>query len=386
RSGEKRASYSYDAFGNLFSHMAAPYNAVGFTGKSYDAKAGLVDFGARWYSPNEGRFTTMDTFAGWSNQPLTLNRYSYVHNNPVNFTDPSGHCETTSDSDDTYCIPKPKPPAGGGNGGSTPPPPAPKPGSGGSGGSGGGTGGSGGSGGGGSSGGSEDPVEEPVDPGPTKEELLAMAIAEFNNRAGNIPSNMYKPTKHKYSVYDGYNMHFDSKRKVLGGINQPDLSWGHVTASTVNYWFMEDIHTLLNYRSASKEDVFLAAAGLLYKPGKVVDLAKASKGISKGEQVLDKVKTYEQARNKALDLVGDLGPNSKPYTGTLKSSAGYGKVVGRQSADGKVRWRLDYDPNKGTHINIEDFRNGKGANARKIVIPFEGNENTFKSLLKHLDR
>lgn len=112
----------------------------------------------------------------------------------------------------------------------------------------------------------------------------------------------------------------------------------------------------------------------------------ASKGIGKGEQVLDNVKTYEQARNKALDLVGDLGPNSKPYIGTLKSSAGYGKVIGRQSADGKVRWRLDYDPNKGTYINIEDFRNGKGANARKIVIPFEGNESTFKSLLKHLNR
>ena len=112
----------------------------------------------------------------------------------------------------------------------------------------------------------------------------------------------------------------------------------------------------------------------------------STKGIGKGEQVLDKVKTYEQARNKALDLVGDLGPNSKPYIGTLKSSAGYGKVIGRQSADRKVRWRLDYDPNKGTHINIEDFRNGKGANARKIVIPFEGNESTFKSLLKHLNR
>lgn len=28
-----------------------------------------------------------------------------------------------------------------------------------------------------------------------------------------------------------------------------------------------------------------------------------SKGIGKGEQVLDKVKTYEQARNKVLDLV-----------------------------------------------------------------------------------
>ncbi|MED0658147.1 hypothetical protein P4S75_12680 [Anoxybacillus ayderensis] len=121
-------------------------------------------------------------------------------------------------------------------------------------------------------------------------------------------------------------------------------------------------------------------------PKKLDQAVSIIKGIGKGEQVLDKVKTYEQARNKALDLVGDLGPNSKPYIGTLKSSAGYGKVIGRQSADGKVRWRLDYDPNKGTHINIEDFRNGKGANARKIVIPFEGNESTFKSLLKHLNR
>jgi hypothetical protein len=110
------------------------------------------------------------------------------------------------------------------------------------------------------------------------------------------------------------------------------------------------------------------------------------KGIGKGEQILDKVRTYEQARNKALELVGNLGPNSKPYIGTLKSSAGYGKVVGRQSADGKVRWRLDYDPNKGPHINVEDFREGKGLKAKKYVIPFEGNESTFKAYLKHLNR
>ena len=56
------------------------------------------------------------------------------------------------------------------------------------------------------------------------------------------------------------------------------------------------------------------------------------------------------------------------------------------SADGKVRWRLDYDPNKGIHINIEDFRNGKGPNAAKIAIPFQGDENLFKSLIKNLNR
>jgi RHS repeat-associated protein len=90
RIGERVMSYRYDAFGNLFTQMAAPYNSNGFTGKTYDAKAGLMDFGARWYSPNTGRFTSADTFSGWSNQPLSLNRYSYAYNNPVNFIDPTG--------------------------------------------------------------------------------------------------------------------------------------------------------------------------------------------------------------------------------------------------------------------------------------------------------
>ncbi len=39
-------------------------------------------------------------------------------------------------------------------------------------------------------------------------------------------------------------------------------------------------------------------------------------------------------------------------TGSLEKSAGFGKVVGRQSADGSLKWRVDYDPQKGTHINI----------------------------------
>ncbi|RFB33043.1 RHS repeat-associated core domain-containing protein [Brevibacillus sp. VP] len=112
-----------------------------------------------------------------------------------------------------------------------------------------------------------------------------------------------------------------------------------------------------------------------------------AKGISgAGEVVLPKRDTYEQARNQAFDIIGDLGADSKPTFGRLPSSKGYGKVIGRESANGKVRWRLDFDPKKGTHINVEDFRNGKGANATKIAIPFTGDENKFVSLLKHLNK
>ncbi|MEC0785020.1 T7SS effector LXG polymorphic toxin [Bacillus haynesii] len=119
-------------------------------------------------------------------------------------------------------------------------------------------------------------------------------------------------------------------------------------------------------------------------------LFKSSKSIGKpsksGKEIaLPKVKTYEQARNKAMEIIGDLGPDSKPLVGRLEVSAGYGKIIGRRSSDKKVRWRLDYDPEKGPHINIEDFRKGK-KEAKKYYIPFDGDEKTFKALLKHLNR
>ncbi|PED05108.1 S-layer protein [Bacillus pseudomycoides] len=119
---------------------------------------------------------------------------------------------------------------------------------------------------------------------------------------------------------------------------------------------------------------------------KAKNLEKAAKGGRSGEIILDRVQTYEQARNKAMDILGNLGEDSKPFMGTLEKSAGYGKIIGRQTADNKARWRLDYDPSKGLHINVEDFRNGKGSNAKKYAIPIEGNEETFKSLLKHLNK
>lgn len=40
-----------------------------------------------------GRFLTADTIVPDEADPQAYNRYSYVHNNPVNFTDSSGHCD-----------------------------------------------------------------------------------------------------------------------------------------------------------------------------------------------------------------------------------------------------------------------------------------------------
>ncbi|AUC40756.1 hypothetical protein CTB91_02253 [Dickeya solani] len=113
----------------------------------------------------------------------------------------------------------------------------------------------------------------------------------------------------------------------------------------------------------------------------------SSQSGNKIEQILKPEKNWESARNKALDIVGNLGADSKPVIGRLEVSAGNGKVIGRQSNDGKVGWRVDYDPEKGTHINVWDYSQGKGpGKAIKQVIPFEGNEKSFETLLKQLNR
>jgi RHS repeat-associated protein len=57
----------------------------GYTGREPDA-SGLVYYRARYYDPSVGRFTARDP-VGYLDG---INRYAYVGNNPVNFTDPNG--------------------------------------------------------------------------------------------------------------------------------------------------------------------------------------------------------------------------------------------------------------------------------------------------------
>ena len=51
----------------------------------------MLFYQARWMDPGLGIFTQADTVIPNPGNPLDTNRYSYVRNNPLKYTDPSGH-------------------------------------------------------------------------------------------------------------------------------------------------------------------------------------------------------------------------------------------------------------------------------------------------------
>src|SRR5581483_3508768 len=63
----------------------------GYTGQEEMAQACLVNFNARLYDPQLGRFLSADPTTEAPDDGQDWNRYSYVLNNPLAFTDPSGN-------------------------------------------------------------------------------------------------------------------------------------------------------------------------------------------------------------------------------------------------------------------------------------------------------
>ena len=72
-----------------------------FTGQKRDNETGLDYFGARYMSAPQGRFMSPDLLGGNIYDPQTLNKYSYVRNNPLRFTDPTGMYICENDDGDT---------------------------------------------------------------------------------------------------------------------------------------------------------------------------------------------------------------------------------------------------------------------------------------------
>jgi RHS repeat-associated protein len=98
---------------------------VEFTSKERDSETRLDYFGARYMSSAQGRFTSTDEFS-WIgtadaftgepvrqlnplpyadiNNPQSLNKYVYVLNNPLRYTDPDGHCVSGMIIDTAICL------------------------------------------------------------------------------------------------------------------------------------------------------------------------------------------------------------------------------------------------------------------------------------------
>ncbi len=63
----------------------------GFTGHEQLDEVGLIHMNGRVYDPVIGRFVSPDPFVNSVTNLQSLNRYTYVDNNPLSFTDPSGY-------------------------------------------------------------------------------------------------------------------------------------------------------------------------------------------------------------------------------------------------------------------------------------------------------
>jgi RHS repeat-associated protein len=83
-------SYTYDAFGKLLSGQTSPASNYLYTGQQFDPLSGLYSLRARYYSPGDSRFLSLDPNGINIKDPIELNYYGYVANNPVNNYDPSG--------------------------------------------------------------------------------------------------------------------------------------------------------------------------------------------------------------------------------------------------------------------------------------------------------
>jgi len=77
---------NYGVFASL-----APPTTRGFTNHEMADEVGIIHMNGRIYDPKLGRFLQADPFVQAPDDLQMYNRYSYVRNNPLNATDPSGY-------------------------------------------------------------------------------------------------------------------------------------------------------------------------------------------------------------------------------------------------------------------------------------------------------
>jgi RHS repeat-associated protein len=89
-SGTSAGTIQYFPFGSVRFSTGTISTDKKFTGQRLDL-TGLYYYNARYYDANIGRFISPDTIISNPSDPQSLNRYSYVLNNSLKYTDPTGN-------------------------------------------------------------------------------------------------------------------------------------------------------------------------------------------------------------------------------------------------------------------------------------------------------
>lgn len=97
-SGASVEQIQYNPFGGSFSDSGSLNVNHKYTSQELDSEIGFYYYRARYYDPILARFISADTVGIRISKSQTLNRYSYVLNNPLRYTDPTGHVGTVPNS------------------------------------------------------------------------------------------------------------------------------------------------------------------------------------------------------------------------------------------------------------------------------------------------
>ncbi len=109
--GDKKAEIRYKAWGRIGTPTAPRLRPISSPG-SDGMLLGLYFYKARYYDPALGRWTQPDTVVPNPGNPQDLNRFSYVRNSPLRYTDPTGHWIFEKEPDDYFFIPPSRSPTG----------------------------------------------------------------------------------------------------------------------------------------------------------------------------------------------------------------------------------------------------------------------------------
>jgi RHS repeat-associated protein len=95
--GNETDSYRYEAYGDLTKLTGTSTNPYGYRSQRVDDASGLVYLRARYYHVPTGRFTARDKADFVLDNPIDLNRYDYVADDPINNYDPTGKSDAAEE-------------------------------------------------------------------------------------------------------------------------------------------------------------------------------------------------------------------------------------------------------------------------------------------------